>query len=397
VFIVLFGLIAYALLTFGAVLPNSWYAVTISWLAAISVWIVYRAVGPPQGNAAPLFVLLAAAVLLLVFTVPKFAIGLIAGIWAWASVRESDNHKTLRFFKALVMIGVLEALLGLVQFFISPGWIFGYINPGYGVSGTLINRNHFAGLLEMLIPLSFGLAYIAHRRHSELARPYLYLLTAAFMGLSLVLSVSRTGILSFFITVFFLALVLQLRKSQRKLAVVLSLSVVALVFAGALWIGLDVVVDRYADLFGQDALLREGRLLVFRDVIRMIQENPWGVGIGNFQDRFREYQTFRPDVLFDHAHSDYLETAAEWGLPIAATFWAFLIFVVIRGVRLFVSASSPEQRGILLACSGAILSILIHSLADFNLQIPSNAMLFFSFVGISLGTRVDDKHTGVEE
>ncbi len=74
----------------------------------------------------------------------------------------------------------------------------------------------------------------------------------------------------------------------------------------------------------------------------------------------------------------------EWGLPVAAAFWSFLIFVVIRGVRLLVSIDSPEQRGILLASTGAIFSILVHSLTDFNLQIPSNAMLFFTFVGISL-------------
>jgi O-antigen ligase len=112
--------------------------------------------------------------------------------------------------------------------------------------------------------------------------------------------------------------------------------------------------------------------------------NPLGVGVSNFQDRFRQYQTFRPDLLFDHAHNDYLETAAEWGLPVAMAYWSFIVFAVIRAIRLFGSIHSPEQRGILLACIGAILAILIHSLTDFNLQIPSNATLFFTFVGISL-------------
>jgi len=60
------------------------------------------------------------------------------------------------------------------QYFIAPGWIFGYTNSG-AVSGTLINRNHFAGLLEMLIPVAFGLAYIAARRHRDTARAYVYL------------------------------------------------------------------------------------------------------------------------------------------------------------------------------------------------------------------------------
>src|SRR5262249_1533905 len=140
----------------------------------------------------------------------------------------------------------------------------------------------------------------------------------------------------------------------------------------------------YSDLMIDDGLLRQARLMIFRDGNRMIIANPLGVGVGNFQDRFRQYQTFRPDLLFDHAHNDYLETAAEWGLPVAMAFWSFVAFAAVRATYLFASVHSPEQRGILLACIGAILSIMNHILADFNLQIPSNATLFFTFVGISL-------------
>ena len=115
----------------------------------------------------------------------------------------------------------------------------------------------------------------------------------------------------------------------------------------------------------------------------MISANPFGVGTGQYQDRFRQYQTFHPDLLFDHAHNDYLETMAEWGTPAALAFWCFIMFVFVSAVRAFLGPGPPERRGILLACIGAIFSILVHSLTDFNLQIPSNAMLFFTFVGIA--------------
>ncbi len=382
-FIVLAAIFCYSLLTFGAVQPNTWSLLAIFWLAGIAVCFAIRTIRRRNLDIS-LIVLLVLGSLGFGFLPAKLAVGLIAAAWAWAAVRNNDDARTLRFFHVLLLIGLLEALLGLVQFFISPGWIFGYRNPFYQSSGTLINRNHFAGLLEMLIPVSLGLAYTAVRRYSDLARPYLYVLAGAFMGLALLFSVSRMGIFSFLATVFFLAIVLQLRKSQRRVAAALGLGMTGLVVAGALWIGIDVIVQRYSELLGEDAILREGRVLVFADVARMIIANPRGVGSGNFQDTFRSYQTFHPDMVFDHAHNDYLETAAEWGLPLAAAFWSFLFFVVIRGIRLFVSVDSPEQRGILLACTGAIFSILVHSLTDFNLQIPSNAMLFFTFVGISL-------------
>jgi O-antigen ligase len=140
-------------------------------------------------------------------------------------------------------------------------------------------------------------------------------------------------------------------------------------------------------------------MIIFRDAIRMIQANPLGVGPGNFQDIYRRYQTFQLNALIDHAHNDYLESAAEWGLPIASIFWTVLMFILFRTVRLFLSLRSSQQNGVALACIGAIFSILLHSLADFNLQIPSNAMLFFTLVGIAMALpfrMADDEAVRIE-
>jgi len=387
-FVVLTAFFVYSLATFGAVHPKDWWLIGISLTVVLSALLIKSALSESSWRGSVL-VLLIFAVLSLGLLQSYFFISLTAGLLAWLGANEGKQN-VLRFFKALVVIGVAEAALGFVQYLISPGWIFGYVNTAYRVSGTLINRNHFAGLLEMLIPVTFGLAYIAATRLDDLARSYTYLLAGAVMGLSLLLSTSRMGILSFFTTVLFLGILLRVSQSRRRLAVGFTLTVVGLVLSAALWIGIDVVIQRYSELLGQDAILREGRFLVYRDTIRMIRANPLGVGIGNFQDRFREYQTYRPNLLFDHAHNDYLETAAEWGLPVAILIWTVIMFAFVRAIRLFVSLRSHEQRGILLACIGAVFSILVHSLTDFNLQIPSNAMLFFAFVGISLAVPIRD-------
>ena len=112
--------------------------------------------------------------------------------------------------------------------------------------------------------------------------------------------------------------------------------------------------------------------MVYRDTVRMIETFPRGVGIGK-------------NCRFDHAHNDYLETAAEWGLAAAIPFWAGIGIVFVLLVRLLMRSHFVEEQGILVACTGSIFTILVHSLTDFNLQIPSNAMLFFGFVGIGLG------------
>jgi O-antigen ligase len=389
VFGVLATLLAFELVSFGGVLRHTWLAVEIGWLLATAFFLVVRFLRRKSLDV-PLVAFAIVSALIGLLVEPKLAVSLMAAAWSYLAARNGETS-IRRFFLFLVWIGVLEAVLGLVQYFVSPGWILGYQNVFYKTSGTLINRNHFAGLLEMLIPVTMGLAYSSARRFESLARPYLWLLAGAFMGLALIYSASRMGIFSFFATAAFVATLLRFRKSQRRTSFALGFGIVGLVLAGALWVGIDDIIRRYSELAGEEATLREVRFFAFQDELRMIAANPGGVGTGMFQDRFRQYQKFHLDMLFDHAHNDYFETAAEWGLPVAAALWSFLIFVVIRGVRLFASVDSPEQRGILLACTGAIFSILLHSLTDFNLQIPSNAMLFFTFVGISLALPLKDK------
>ena len=382
-FLVSGSLLIYALLSFGGVLPHTWHVLALLWILGSGGLLVRRIVGKLEVRFQPLPLLILTGLLGL-FIDLKVTAGLFAAVWAWIAASGGDR-RVLKFFHFLLLIGILEGLLGLTQLFLLPGWILGYQNSALAPSGTLINRNHYAGLLEMLIPVAFGFAYIGVRRHGEMARPYIYLLAGAIMGLALLFSQSRSGIVSFLVTLAFLAAVLRLRESQRTLAAVLGLGLFVFVMAGALWIGVDVIAERFALLLEpEDAALRDGRLIVFWDTARMIASNPAGIGVGYYQDRFRGYQTFRPDLLFDHAHNDYLETAAEWGIPLAALFWSFVLFVLCRSVRAFLSNRSPERCGILIACIGAIFSILIHSLTDFNLQIPSNAMLFFTFVGIAL-------------
>src|SRR5262245_46870873 len=143
-------LLCYSLLTFGAVVPNSWFLLTILWLIAVAGCLILQTYRVGQLKI-PIVTLFIVALLLFHFAQPKLAMGLMAAVWSWAAVRTSNDNRTIRFFHILLLIGLVEALLGLVQFFISPGWIFGYTNPFFRSTGTLINRNHFAGLLEMLI------------------------------------------------------------------------------------------------------------------------------------------------------------------------------------------------------------------------------------------------------
>src|SRR5438128_5346794 len=73
----------------------------------------------------------------------------------------SRDQKSRAFLLGgLLALGLIEALYGLVQYV--SGWqqIFAYKKFFYTsmATGTYINPNHFDGLLEMILPLSFASA-----------------------------------------------------------------------------------------------------------------------------------------------------------------------------------------------------------------------------------------------
>src|SRR5262249_44565015 len=149
------AVVIYGLLTFGAVLTVNWFLLAILWSVAIAGWLVYQALRSRTWHL--LFVVLLVLVAVLFwFRQPLWSTAIVAGIWAWYSSTRNNEQGVVRFLKVLLVIGLFEALLGLAQFFVRPGWIFGYVNAVSRSSGTLINRNHFAGLMEMFIPTALG-------------------------------------------------------------------------------------------------------------------------------------------------------------------------------------------------------------------------------------------------
>src|SRR5579884_2116175 len=384
----------WALVTFGAVLPQTSLLLMRVWFAVAALAGCRQILR--RGRLDYLVIaMLTAGGLAVIFLGPKLALWVLALLWMWKAGRDHPEN-VIRYLRFLVVVGVLEASLGLIQYFVAPGWIFGYQNPYSTVSGTLINRNHFAGLIEMFVPCCIGLGFMSVRRYGDVSRSYLYVLAGAFMALSLVFSLSRMGIFSFFATMVLICILLLLRQSERRMAAGLGLGLVGLLIAGALWIGIDAIVARYADLVQSNTVVDQGRKVIFTDTLRLIRAYPGGVGIGKYQDLFRRFQTFHPELLVDHAHNDYLETAAEWGIGVALVFWVIVIAIFVSMARRLLLTQSDERGGILLACTGSVFTLLVHGLADFNLQIPSNAMLFFSFLGIGLAVLLPkhDLHNG---
>ena len=309
-----------------------------------------------------------------------------------------DRNAKKRLVYALVALGVFEAFYGLAQYL--TGWqqIFTYVKKYYleDATGTYINRNHFAGFLEMVLPFTMAFALRSagnlHRAaqgseakarsllsSTELLPVVFWLFLAAVFFTAIVFSRSRMGMISALaslLAVLALAGSSSLSRRTRTVAGALFfLGVVGIV----VWLGSDPVVTRFESLGQEYSQTSHSRISIWRDTFHLIRQHPWlGTGFGTFSVAYTQVQTTFLTLLVDHAHCDYLEVASELGLPGAILAFGPILWIFVRAVRRYRKARAGPNLDIVicLGCVGCISAILVHSLADFNLYIPANALVF---------------------
>jgi O-antigen ligase len=280
----------------------------------------------------------------------------------------------------------LLALFAIFQFFSSQGLIYWTVKTAGWTFGPYVNRNHYAGLMEMLIPLMVASLLPALRQGASAA-------LLGFIGLipivSLVLAGSRGGFISLVVEVL-LAAVLVFQCGPRHARKVTALLGGAAILAAALlffWMAPRQIADRLATM-GDGTHSPEvelgNRLAVSRDSLRILRDHPWmGTGLGSFETVFPKYQSLPSDLIWDHAHNDYAEALAETGVAGGALilFALGLFFrLAFRNLR-----QRLRQRegwlpiGAAIGCCG----LLVHSFVDFNFHIPANAAWFAVCAAIS--------------
>lgn len=311
----------------------------------------------------------------------------------------------IRFVLALIGLALFESVYGLAQYFL--GWQYIWTIPRRfylgSASGTFINHNHFSGLLEMILPLSLMLSlYYAQklRRHprprsrgeflSGLGRPdllkcLLLLLASIVIFLGIVFSFSRMGLISAIASLALLALIVWSSRRRNPQPAWFILLLLSCGVAGTAWLGAGPVVRHFQALSRDDSIERgsEGRRALWADTVQLIRSRPWtGSGLGCFEIAFTRFQSVELDYTLDHAHNDYLEFAAELGIPAATLLFAMLYWIAARSLQAGLLARSSLSRAHALGALGGASALLVHSLADFNLQIPANALVFCSLLGV---------------
>lgn len=287
-----------------------------------------------------------------------------------------------RFFLWFIMsLGFVVAIFGILQHLTFNGKLYWFREMRYGgiPFGPYVNRNHFAAFAELVIPIALVPLVLGKVRRE---RWFAVGLLALFPLGALFLSASRGGIISFGVELALLALLIVLRRAGGK-HVLAGAAVLLVAFTLVSWLGASQILQRFSSL--QSLEVNSGKRASMRlDTWHIFREHPWtGTGLGTLQTVFPAYETHYDAKVVNHSHNDYLEALAETGLAGAACCAWFLLALFFQSLRRLFrydkSFSAALHLSGLVACAG----FLSHSLVDFNLHIPANALLFFLMANLA--------------
>jgi O-antigen ligase len=291
-------------------------------------------------------------------------------------LRRTSQVKTLAWVFsgygfAVAMFALLQGIAGNGRLYWlrtaeSGGWIY----------GPYVNHNHYAGLMEMLMPIPLVISLAGDIRRSRRA---LAALAAAVMASTIFLSGSRGGMAAFAVQMALLAAFLIRRRKNWK--AVFAFSAFLVIALGLLaWLGGGELLDRLASIHsGARTELSGGtRLTIDRDALKMFAEKPvlgWGLGV--FPDIYPQFSSLATNLQVGMAHNDFVQLLVEMGvLGFIAVLW-FLLTLFRSALKKLRNQPADTNSAVTLAASLGVSGILVHSFVDFNLQIPANAALFY--------------------
>ncbi len=308
----------------------------------------------------------------------------------------TTSTSRLRLVLSLVLlVGFAEALYGLLVNF--GGDELGLWNPGQAqvtVSGTYVNQNHFAGLMEMTIPAGMGLLLSARPDHGRLTelKEIARFLSAFMLGqrgvilfcilvmtAALIMTNSRGGTAALVIGLTVAIAIAVMKKGVRARELKLGFLACVLVAIAIVWLGSGKFTEKL-----QATGLASDRGDLREVTYRMIGDSPVvGTGLGTYRWVFPSYKDERfGSYFYEHAHNDYLEILSEQGI-IGFSLLAMGVFLTLRSlVRALGHRRDPLVRGALFAAIAGSVSLMVHGLVDFNFQIPANAGYFFVLLGL---------------
>jgi O-antigen ligase len=332
------------------------------------------------GLGVPIVIFMVLAVISFIFSIYKndsfYALLRLSGyIGIYYLVVNEFDHKMRRRLEIFVICaGTGLSLYGLLQY-------FGFLNhdwwePQKFLASTYVNHNHFAGYIELVIPLAVGMLFSSWRKKQiskAILFPALIVMLTAF-----ILSQSRGAWFSLAVS-FLIIGALFVRRKAFNAQTIFTIFLVMIVIFSFIYFGKDIIysrIDSVSIVKGEEPSAN-AHLKIWQGTVEMIRSNPiTGVGIGDFIWRFPRFRPEGLNAQANFAHNDYLQTAAEMGVPASLVMIWLLAAIIAGGIKR--SDSDPVKIG----CAIGLLSLSLHGLVDFNFHIPANMLLFTVYAAI---------------
>ncbi len=385
-----FSLPAYILLAGGVITaalafkkPARPPVICASAALALAAWVVARALTSPVHYLARTDLLMVLAAVLVYFTTVMF-------------LRDQRTRFTL--VAVLVVMALAHVVVGAVQFKQADNFmpLPGIMRPAlyeWRASGFYICPNHLAGLLEMIGLLSLGLAcWSDSRPRARVLAGYCALMCLA----GVAISGSRGGYLSIVFGLGVFA-ILSLWAVQLRRRGGFMLTLAALLFGTVLVLGggllfmsqSDTLRTRLAQVYDPTNM----RFHLWKAALMQYHLQPvTGTGSGTYLYYGRQFRDVSVQNDPMHAHDDYLELLAEYGLVGAVLCGIFVLVHLCSGLsglrRIGGEQIPPDAPGrshelaLVIGSLSAIGALLLHSVVDFNLHIPANALVVAFLFGL---------------
>ncbi|PYS87032.1 MAG: hypothetical protein DMF62_13790 [Acidobacteria bacterium] len=293
----------------------------------------------------------------------------------------STIKRTSRLFVLIAIFGFGYSFFAILQSVLSPQKIYGIYDVGLGSSfGSFVNRNSFAAFSEMTLALPLGLVFAGGVSKDK---RLLFFTAIALMGVALLLSGSRGGLVAFVSEVIVL-LILTRQEATRK-TVVLRIGLIALlivaIVAGSIFVGGDTSLTRFAETAASEDFTTD-RSHIWSVASQVISANmPFGAGFGAFGAAYTRFDTLSGLARVEQAHNDYLQVLADAGIPGLLLGLVFLFLLFRYGWRAR-KIENVFRRGIALGAFAGCFAVLVHSIFDFVLHVTAVALMFLTLLAL---------------
>jgi len=330
---------------------------------------------------------------------------------ALALMHSRERMRTVAI--VIIATGLVQALLASFMHLakLNHQVFFTEMNHVNNAHGTFVNRNHLAGYLEICLALGIGMMIATlkggttrswKQRFREIAAwllstRVLLRISLVVMVIALVMTRSRMGNAAFFSSMLIAGVIglATSRHATRSTVILLTSLIVIDIFIAGTWFGVENVIKRYEETTIYREVQPTGgsqstggsveeRLEPGLFAMAMLKDYPvTGSGGGSFYTVFPKYRPGVISAYFDHAHNDYIQITTDTGVVGLGLLGLVVLSTFVVALRTLYERRDPLCRGIAFGATMGIISIMIHSWVDFNLQIPANAFTFVVLLALA--------------